>query len=143
MSEDNKAMPDLIEPLIGPVTTLDPHRLMKNKEIVGSRAQADFLQCGMPQLRLPIGRMSNPDIQKIMHDLRKNSKQKPNAAARRAAKIAAGKLRVVDGKLFGYEHQFICGDKVYGIDGKEHPDNDPNFDWAALQRLRKSGEGLY
>lgn len=184
-----EAMPEIIEPMIGPITVKDVNAIMKNKQIEGSVEQAKFLQFGMPQLRLPIGRMSNPEIQKIMHTLRKDAQKKPNAAARRAAKIAKGKLHVVDGKLFGYEHQFVCGDETYGIDGKniDPPpcdvslrnirdglqefaevakeklaelelrndkesrkkvedvvrDLDPDFDWAALQRLRKSGEGLY
>jgi len=116
-----EAMPEIIEPMIGPVTVKDVNAIMKNKQIEGSVDQAKFLQFGMPQLRLPLGRMSNPEIQKIMHNLRKNAKQKPNIAERRRAKMEKAKA-IADLTTAG---------------------GDPDFDWAALQRLRKSGEGLY
>jgi hypothetical protein len=80
-------MPDLIEPLIGPVTSMHPETLMQNKTLEGGVPQARFLQYGMPQLRLDQNRMSNPEIQKIMHTLRKDAKHKPNIAERRRARM--------------------------------------------------------
>ena len=164
MDDENKVMPDLIEPLIGPVRTTNPDSVMKNKVIEGSKNIASFLQCGMPQLRLPISRMSNPDIQKLMHDIRKNAKQKPNIAERRRARMAAKAMQadppscdvslrnIRDGlqefaevaKEKLAELGPLCNDAESREKVEEVVrDLDPNFDWAALQRLRKSGEGLY
>jgi hypothetical protein len=111
---DIKPVPDLIEPVIGPVKTmtcydgtnmqlLNPVVNMKDKVIKGAKEIAGFLQLGMPQLRIDPMRLSNPEIQQTMKTLRKNAPHKLTSAQRRAAKIAASKLFVTeDGKLIGY-----------------------------------------